>query len=32
MVTGLTPSEDEIIRDASHETIEIVQSVIGKIE
>jgi len=29
MVTGLPPSENEIIRDASHETIEIVKSVIG---
>ena len=29
MVTGLPPSENDIIRDASNETIEIVKSVIG---
>jgi len=32
MITGLTSSENEIIRDASHETIEIVKSVIGEIK
>ena len=29
MVTGLPPSENDIIRDASYETIDIVKSVIG---